>query len=87
MLAQRAASEGPRWTRAVEDQPALISEEISSELGRSIYIVGRAQSRIDQATLANEMGSGKTRAVEINQSPFLKRERASVEIDNVPFEK
>jgi hypothetical protein len=33
LLAQRAASEGPRWTRAVEDQSAPIPEEISSELG------------------------------------------------------
>ena len=36
MLAQRAASEGPRWTRAVEDQSAPIPEEITSELGGSI---------------------------------------------------
>jgi hypothetical protein len=42
--------------RAVEDQSAPISEEITSELGRSIYIVRRAQSRIDQATLENERG-------------------------------
>jgi hypothetical protein len=34
VLAQRAASEGPRWTRAVEDQSAPIPEEITSELGR-----------------------------------------------------
>ena len=27
VLAQRAASEGPRWTRAVEDQSAPIPEE------------------------------------------------------------
>jgi hypothetical protein len=56
MLAQRAVADSPRWTRAVEDQSAPISEEITSELGRSIYIVGRAQLRIDQATLENEMG-------------------------------
>ena len=42
-----------RRLRAVEDQSAAISEEITSELGRSIYIVRRAQSRIDQATLEN----------------------------------
>jgi hypothetical protein len=36
MLAQRAASEGPRWTRAMEDQSAPIPEEITSELGRII---------------------------------------------------
>ena len=36
VLAQRAASEGPRWTRAVEDQSAPILEEITSELGGSI---------------------------------------------------
>ena len=34
VLAQRAASEGPRWTRAVEDQSAPIPEEKTSELGR-----------------------------------------------------
>ena len=43
MLVQRAASEGPRWTRAVEDQSAPIPEEITSERGRIIYIVRRAQ--------------------------------------------
>ena len=32
MLAQRAAWEGPRWTRAVEDQSASIPEELASEL-------------------------------------------------------
>jgi hypothetical protein len=51
LLAERAASEGPRWTRAVEDQSAPIPEEATRELGRIIYIVRRAQSRIDQATL------------------------------------
>ena len=34
MLAQRAASEGPRWTRAVEDPSAPIPEEVASGLGR-----------------------------------------------------
>jgi hypothetical protein len=33
VLVQRAVSEGPRWTRAVEDQSAPIPEEITSELG------------------------------------------------------
>ena len=33
VLAQRAASEGPRWTRAVEDQSAPIPEKITSERG------------------------------------------------------
>ena len=36
MLAQRAAWESPRWTRAVEDQSAPIPKEITSELGRTI---------------------------------------------------
>jgi hypothetical protein len=35
----------------VEDQSAPIPEETTSELGRIISIVGRAQSRIDQATI------------------------------------
>jgi hypothetical protein len=38
LLAQRAAWEGPRWTRAVEDQSAPIPEEIASELGGIIHI-------------------------------------------------
>ena len=41
MLAQRAAWEGPRWTRAVEDQSAPIPEEITSELGGIICNLGR----------------------------------------------
>jgi hypothetical protein len=43
VLAQRAASEGPRWTRAVEDQSAPIPKERTSKLGGVIYIVRRAQ--------------------------------------------
>jgi hypothetical protein len=33
VLAQRAASEGPRWTRALEDQSVSISEKITNKLG------------------------------------------------------
>jgi len=36
VLAQRAASEGPRWTRAMGDQSAPIPEKVTSELGRII---------------------------------------------------
>ncbi|MCG3770237.1 MAG: hypothetical protein JW384_01380 [Nitrosomonadaceae bacterium] len=50
VLAQRAASEDPRWTRAVEDQSAPIPKEITSELGRSMDIVRCAQSRATLAT-------------------------------------
>jgi hypothetical protein len=39
VLAQRAASEGPRWTRAVEDQSAPIPRERTSKLGGNMYIV------------------------------------------------
>jgi len=39
LLAQRAASEGPRWTRAVEDRSAPIPGERTSKLGR----MGREQ--------------------------------------------
>ncbi len=39
VLAQRAVADSPRWTRAVEDQSAPISKEVTSELGGSIYIV------------------------------------------------
>ena len=38
MLAQRAASEGPRWTRAVEDQSAPILEETMSQPGRISWV-------------------------------------------------
>ena len=41
VLAQRAASEGPRWTRAVEDQSAPIPEEITSELDWSLIDRGK----------------------------------------------
>ena len=34
-------TEGPRWTRAVEDQSAPIPEEVTSELGGSVR--GRAR--------------------------------------------
>jgi hypothetical protein len=63
MLAQRAVADSPRWTRAVEDQSAPIPREKTSELGGSIHIVRRAQSRIDQATLEIELGIEKMRAV------------------------
>ena len=36
VLAQRAASEGPRWTRAMGSQSAPIPEKVTSELGRII---------------------------------------------------
>jgi hypothetical protein len=54
--------EGPRWTRAVEDQSAPIPEETTSELGRSMYIIRHAHSRIDQAILKGTIGS-KTRTL------------------------
>jgi hypothetical protein len=50
VLAQRAASEGPRWTRAGEAQSAPIPEETTSELGRIIFVVRRTQLRIDLVT-------------------------------------
>jgi hypothetical protein len=43
VLAQRAASEGPRWTRAVEDQSAPIPRDITIKLGGTMYIVRCAQ--------------------------------------------
>jgi hypothetical protein len=48
---RRAIGGWVRKLRAVEDQSAPIPEEITSELGRIIYIVGYAHSKIDQATL------------------------------------
>src|SRR5207244_2317290 len=69
--AQRAASEGPRWTRAVEDQSAPIPKERKSMLGRMGWaawssscsrnahdknvLVRRAHSRINQATLEKKV--------------------------------
>ena len=48
MLAQRAAWEGPRWTRAVEDQSASIPEKIASELGGII----RTDNSVERSTRA-----------------------------------
>ncbi len=50
VLAQRAASEGPRWTRAVEDQSAPIPREIASKLGR-ISLLARCGLAWDKARL------------------------------------
>ncbi len=48
MLAQRAAPEGPRWTRAVEDSLACYQEKP----------LGRAHSRLDWAALHNVRAQG-----------------------------
>ena len=62
VLAQRAASEGPRWTRAVEDQSAPIPEEETSKLGKSMYIVRCLESRATLATpLLNTTGRERKR--------------------------
>jgi len=42
--------------RAVEDQSRPIPEETTSELGRIIYSVQHAKSKIDQATLNGASG-------------------------------
>jgi hypothetical protein len=36
LLAQRAASEGPRWTRAIEDRPGCPVKQDTSELEGTI---------------------------------------------------
>jgi hypothetical protein len=72
VLAQRAASEGPRWTRAVEDQSAPILGEGTSELGGSIYIVRRAQGRPHQLPL---LDAGEERVPEINQKNVIDSDR------------
>ena len=41
--------EGPRWTRAVEDQSAPIPEETTSELGRIIFWITRCGIAWDKA--------------------------------------
>ena len=51
LLAERARSECARSTRAIEDQPGHPLKRETSKLGGSMDIVGRAQSRLDQATL------------------------------------
>jgi hypothetical protein len=79
VLAQRAASEGPRWTRAVEDQSAPIPEEVTSKLGRRDGQPGSPPARgtrtirmcsFDARTrgstrlpLKRKYGIGRTRAV------------------------
>jgi hypothetical protein len=39
LLAQRAASEGPRWTRAFDERPGYPLKREMSELGRNIIAV------------------------------------------------
>ncbi len=63
MLAQRAASEGPRWTRAVEDQSAPIPGEITSKLGRIILghsLQTRRQREPDVCIIADKTNAGET---------------------------
>jgi len=72
MLAQRAVADSPRWTRAVEGRSAPITGEITSERGRIIYIVRRAQLRIDQATLEKEIENWKDAcALDHPSRPFV----------------
>jgi hypothetical protein len=47
VLAQRAVADSPRWTRAVEDQSASITEEGTSEGGEIICTVVR-RAHLDQ---------------------------------------
>jgi hypothetical protein len=58
VLAQRAASEGPRWTRAVEAQSAPIPEEITSELGGTLYRWTRAvESNLGHSLSSSQLKS------------------------------
>ena len=62
VLAQRAASEVPRWTRAVEDQSAPIPKEMMSKLGRIVCnLARRPQSKASHtlAWLGDELGESK----------------------------
>ena len=63
-----------RKLRALEDQSAPIPEETTSELGRSMYIVRHAQSRIDQAILKGASGR-KTRAL-MNVNVIVRQPRS-----------
>ena len=58
MLAQRAASEGPRWTRAVEDHSAPIPEEITSELGGIIEKHEEGSMRAVKGSLGHFLNEG-----------------------------
>ena len=58
MLAQRAASEGPRWTRAVEDHSAPIPEEITSELGGIIEKHEEGSMRGVKGSLGHSLNEG-----------------------------
>jgi len=54
VLAQRAASEGPHWMRAMEDHSAPIPEERTSKLGGIIRsLIRRVQSKATLATPPN----------------------------------
>jgi hypothetical protein len=67
LMARLGVPVGGRVRRlcAVEDQSAPIPKEISSKLGGSIYIIRRAESRIDRTTLEKNRGIGMARAVGI----------------------
>ena len=55
MLAQRAASEGPRWTRAVEDPSDPIPERQRASLEGTFISLNARSGRLIQATLLEEL--------------------------------
>ena len=60
MLAQRAASEGPRWTRAVEDPSVPIPKEVAGDLRK---ISGAARPSFLLAEAARSECAASMRAV------------------------
>ena len=66
MLAQRAASEGPRWTRAVEDPSAPIPKEVARDLrrigGSQTVLLARRTRTIRMCSLGQATRLGASRA-------------------------
>ncbi len=61
-------TEGPRWTRAVEDQSAPIPEEITSKLGGIIYMDYGRPMRALKASLAASLGEMRTEKAFVGQA-------------------
>jgi len=53
LLAERAPSEGPRSTRAIEDRPGRPIKRDTSELGGTIYNGGRSMRAVETTPAAS----------------------------------
>ena len=74
---RRAIGGWVRKLRAVEDQSAPIPEEITSELGRIIYIVRRAHLRIDRS-LSDIAIRGEVKEVRPDARPQARKNRRRI---------